>query len=1014
MPTGHTMKRTHGDKRLWRNESPPPSVTFGMSDCSDHMQWRNESPPPSKKWCTSDRAANNSDQVGTEEQQQNHTGTTDSDPLLLRSRRRTFLTARAGILSLLEAPSLTPSLSMDLVTSRAMTPCDPAPQFSSADLKALVSMDTVTSRAMTPCDPAPQFSSADLKALVSMDTVTSRAMTPCDPASQFSSSDLKALVSMDTVTSRAMTPCDPAPQFSSTDLKALVFMDTQQLRALAKMAGTADMAAAATSMAASTNRAATSNMAATKKMAGMPPLPERSRQSQTVRPSSFNPPPASPGWLSEETSTARPPGAHGTTTALATPTPADAIPALPLLGGSLPAPPSALNPEKLEALTLINSKKLIALKNAATASSTIQSLLSKLHGNSEPSNSSCWSQRGEGKAPCLPVEEDDGLVAEAIQYVLSDSEKQRDCGAVNNNSGGYSSGLSNSAGYGFSGLSNNNTGYCSSGHNNNTGYGSSGLSNSTGYGSSGLSNSTHTGYGSSGHNNNTGYGSCGLNNNTGYGSSGHKNQTTFQHAKDWVYSTGYGSSGLNNNNTGYGSSGHNNNNTHTGHSSSGLKNQTTFQHAEDWAHLEREDGRATEAECRQFSSREHQNSENDHGGRCDDHDWNEQNLQHFKKKRPGWGGGKGRYQNHKGNRRFSSGGNRAYYRDWDNREETYEDQAYDNTAEDDDNQEDGIDDEKFLDHIVEICRCKLVSGAIGKRKESDARYGGELHHTHAACLGAGLDPDEETGHLSQFLEFFRTWTWPHGSSSAHRTLEEARERFGLRLPVRFEEEGLGCVLRPLYTAVLSIGPFFLVRGLGVCRKTLESECFDRAVSILRTKSIWEIGGLMDCGKESLLEEVHRQSTEDPETFRSLLFDSEGEFLHPHPLNRGEFGTKGTFLHPQHLNTVSRGELNKRECVHPHPLNRGEFGTKGEFLHPQHLNRGEFGTKGEFLHSQHLNKGEFGTKGEFLHPHPLNRGEFGTKGTFLHPQFPNTVSRGELDKGELDKGELNKGELNKGE
>ena len=50
----------------------------------------------------------------------------------------------------------------------------------------------------------------------------------------------------------------------------------------------------------------------------------------------------------------------------------------------------------------------------------------------------------------------------------------------------------------------------------------------------------------------------------------------------------------------------------------------------------------------------------------------------------------------------------------------------------------------------------------------------------------------------------------------------------------------------------------------------QHDCFERAVEILRTKGVEEILAIEDCGKESLKDEVQRQSEEDFEAFKTFL------------------------------------------------------------------------------------------------------------------------------------------------
>ena len=51
---------------------------------------------------------------------------------------------------------------------------------------------------------------------------------------------------------------------------------------------------------------------------------------------------------------------------------------------------------------------------------------------------------------------------------------------------------------------------------------------------------------------------------------------------------------------------------------------------------------------------------------------------------------------------------------------------------------------------------------------------------------------------------------------------------------------------------------------------VQHDCFERAVGILRTKSVEEILAIEDCGKETLKAEVQRQSEEDFEAFKTFL------------------------------------------------------------------------------------------------------------------------------------------------
>ncbi|KAK7489789.1 hypothetical protein BaRGS_00018971 [Batillaria attramentaria] len=128
--------------------------------------------------------------------------------------------------------------------------------------------------------------------------------------------------------------------------------------------------------------------------------------------------------------------------------------------------------------------------------------------------------------------------------------------------------------------------------------------------------------------------------------------------------------------------------------------------------------------------------------------------------------------------------------------------------------------------------------------------------------------DEKTIRMGQFLEFFKTFP---DRVNGIQTVCNAITSSKLNLTDVFEADLLMTLIKPLFTGTLSVGGVFLTRGLGLSKKAVKHDCYERAVKILRTKSVAEIMSLEDCGKEALKEEVVRQSEEDYEAFKAFLF-----------------------------------------------------------------------------------------------------------------------------------------------
>ncbi|KAK7094857.1 hypothetical protein V1264_006349 [Littorina saxatilis] len=125
----------------------------------------------------------------------------------------------------------------------------------------------------------------------------------------------------------------------------------------------------------------------------------------------------------------------------------------------------------------------------------------------------------------------------------------------------------------------------------------------------------------------------------------------------------------------------------------------------------------------------------------------------------------------------------------------------------------------------------------------------------------------EAAAFNQFLEFFLTCP---DRVNGIQTIGNAQTASRLSVKIEFEAEQLCFIIKPLFTGVLKVGGVFLTRGLGLSKKAVKHDCFERAVEIMRISSLEEILVLEDCGKETLREEVERQSKDDIEAFKSFL------------------------------------------------------------------------------------------------------------------------------------------------
>ncbi|KAL8612788.1 hypothetical protein ACOMHN_033458 [Nucella lapillus] len=126
---------------------------------------------------------------------------------------------------------------------------------------------------------------------------------------------------------------------------------------------------------------------------------------------------------------------------------------------------------------------------------------------------------------------------------------------------------------------------------------------------------------------------------------------------------------------------------------------------------------------------------------------------------------------------------------------------------------------------------------------------------------------EEVNRLSQFVEFFVSCP---DRVNCIQTLSNALSASRLNLKIEFEAEELIFVTKPLFTGVLTLGGYFLTRGLGLSKKAVKHDCFQRCVEILRTMSVDQILKLEDCGKDSLKQEVQHQSETNFDSFCSFL------------------------------------------------------------------------------------------------------------------------------------------------
>ncbi|XP_070176538.1 uncharacterized protein [Littorina saxatilis] len=143
----------------------------------------------------------------------------------------------------------------------------------------------------------------------------------------------------------------------------------------------------------------------------------------------------------------------------------------------------------------------------------------------------------------------------------------------------------------------------------------------------------------------------------------------------------------------------------------------------------------------------------------------------------------------------------------------------------------------------------------------------KLSHTKHLCLSP------QATAFNEFLEFFRT------SPDNANDIQTALKASHLSVKIEFEAEQLCFIIKPLFTGVLKVGGFFLTRGLGLSKKAVKHDCFERAVQILRNSSLEEILALEDCGKETLREEVEHQSKDDIEAFKTFLSQKQAGEAH---------------------------------------------------------------------------------------------------------------------------------------
>lgn len=188
------------------------------------------------------------------------------------------------------------------------------------------------------------------------------------------------------------------------------------------------------------------------------------------------------------------------------------------------------------------------------------------------------------------------------------------------------------------------------------------------------------------------------------------------------------------------------------------------------------------------------------------------------------------------------------------------------------------------DVMVEKSPAKGKKGKTAKAADKDGKKAGDEEETmehdgdgekdvalqrKVGPKADATDEEEKATRMKQFVDFFKTFP---DRVNGIQTISNAVTSSKLNLTDEFEAFMLITLIKPLFTGTLFLGGYFITRGLGLSKKAVKHDCYERAVQLLRTKTFEEITKLEDCGTFPLNKEIKRQYRTDYDGFRAFLFE----------------------------------------------------------------------------------------------------------------------------------------------